>query len=138
MATREPQNRWCGLEIFDFQGLGCFNQLFLNWFFDLATPSLSKEDAKREKNCKKKKRKQCRCQSTIKKATECNANGLAKLINRFLEEFLAATSSSRSDDVTPFVCLFVCHLIFFRCQLYTFAPLNLCNVHSTMYIVQCA
>ena len=47
--------------------------------------------------------------------------------------FLAATSSSRSDDVTPFVCLLVClSPYFFSCQLCTFAPLhfaplNLCT-----------
>merc|ERR1712208_229047 len=41
-------------------------------------------------------------------------------------DFLAATSSSRSDDVTPLVCLSVCHLIFLAVN---FAPLHPCTLH---------
>ena len=73
-----------------------------------------------------------------------------KKLNRFGfgKTFLAATSSSRSDDVTLSVCLLACLFVtlFSSCQLCTFAPLhfaplNLCNVHSAMCamcIVQCA
>ena len=41
----------------------------------------------------------------------------------YSDNFLAATSSSRSDDVTPSVCLYV--TLFFSCQHCTFAPLHL-------------
>ena len=45
---------------------------------------------------------------------------------QLLHLFLAATSSSRSDDVTLFACLSVCHLIF---SAVNFAPLLFAPLH---------
>ena len=55
-----------------------------------------------------------------------NLSKFSYQISQILAKFLAATSSSRSDDVTFSACLLACHLIFFNC------------VQSAMCIVQCA
>ena len=57
---------------------------------------------------------------------------LVLFLPRKIQSFLAATSSSRSDDVTLLACLFVSHLIFLAVDfapfhLFAFVPLHLCT-----------
>ena len=52
----------------------------------------------------------------------------------FAHDFLSATSSSRSDDVTLSACMYACHLIFFL-QFCTFAPLYPCTLQVVGWVV---
>ena len=73
-----------------------------------------------------------------------NTSKLFKIVQNLVKNFLAATSSSRSDDVTPLACLFACVSPYFLAVQFA-ANLHLCNimqyvcnVHSVKCILQCA